>query len=71
MSSTADLKWIQEEIKNLDDPDLIELIKKILLNRTKASDQSLNKALDEAHEDLENGRTTPHEEVRKKYEKWL
>ena len=71
MSSTADLKWIQEEIKNLDDPDLIDLIKKILMYRTKSAETSLNQALDEAHQDLMNGRTTPHDEVRKKYEKWL
>jgi hypothetical protein len=71
MGNSADLKWIQSEIKNLDDPELIALIKKLLLYRSKTSQRELNTALDEAFEDLAKGKTTPHEEVRKKYEKWL
>lgn len=71
MGSAADLKWIQNEIKNLNDPELIELIKKLLLYRSKVSRQTLDQALDEAFEDLNQGKTVSHEEVKKKYRKWL
>lgn len=71
MGNSADLKWIQSEIKNLDDPELIALIKKLLLYRSKISQRELNTALDEALDDIANERTVPHEEVRKKYQKWL
>jgi len=71
MSQSADVKWIKEEIDKLNDPELIELIKKSLLFRSKDSESALNKALDEAMDDIKNGRTVPHDEVRKKYEKWL
>ena len=71
MSQSADVKWIKEEIDKLNDPELIELIKKLLLFRSKDSETALNKALDEALDDVAKGRTVPHEEVRKKYQNWL
>jgi len=71
MSQSADVKWIKEEIDKLNDPELIELIKKLLLFRSKDSEIALNKALDEALDDVAKGRTVPHEEVRKKYQKRL
>ncbi|MGB6037755.1 MAG: hypothetical protein WBG42_15885 [Cryomorphaceae bacterium] len=71
MSNSTDIRWIQKEIENLDDPALLELIKKLLLYRSNNEQAALKKALDEAFDDLKNGRMTGHEDVRKKYEKWL
>ncbi len=71
MSDSTDIRWIQKEIENLDDPALLDLIKKLLLYRSNNEKAALKKALNEAFDDLKNGRTTGHENVRKKFEKWL
>lgn len=33
--------------------------------------EELDRILDQAEKDIQEGRVQPHEEVRKKYEKWL
>ena len=67
------IQWITE----LDDQSILLELKKIKEQSTKKIDwwdtisveerQSIERGL----EDSKNGRTIPHSEVRKKYEKWL
>ena len=74
MNLKADIKWIQAELMKVKDPELITVFKSLLKYREKkvaeektAFDLSFERAL----LDKQEGRTKPHEEVRKKYEKWL
>lgn len=72
MDLKADISWIQSEIAKITDPELIEVFKNLLKYReskssTEALDYYIEKSLQEVHE----GKVTPHEEVRKKYDKWL
>jgi hypothetical protein len=72
MDMQADINWIQKEIAKINDPDLIAVLKGLLKCREKkASPESLDMLLGKAFNDLNEGRTKPHSEVRKKYEKWL
>ncbi len=72
MNLEADITWIQNEIAKIKDPELINVFKSILQYREKkASDDALDLLLARALEDKEEGRTTPHSEVRRKYGKWL
>jgi hypothetical protein len=75
--STEKLDIIQR-ICEIQDDDLIELIKNIVdIPSTSKSDwwdqitmdekESINRGLN----DLEQGKVTPHGQIRKKYEKWL
>jgi hypothetical protein len=67
------IQWIT----GLDDQSILLELKKIMEQSTKKIDwwdtisveerQSIERGL----EDSKNGRTIPHSEVRKKYEKWL
>ena len=67
------IQWIT----GLDDQSILLELKKIMEQSTKKIDwwdtlsieerQSIERGL----EDSKNGRTMPHSEVRKKYEKWL
>jgi predicted transcriptional regulator len=75
MNLKAEKKKLIEWINSLDDETTIEKIK---LVRDTSDDEwksglsSLEiEAIEEGLADIEAGRTTPHEEVRKRYEKWL
>jgi hypothetical protein len=71
MDIQADISWIQAELSKVKDPELISAFKSLLKYRNKQtkieSDLSMNRAL----LDKQEGRTKPHEKIRKKYEKWL
>jgi hypothetical protein len=75
MNLKAEKKKLIEWINSLDDETTIEKIK--LVRDTSDDDwksglSSLEiEAIEEGLADIEAGRTTPHEEVRKRYEKWL
>ena len=67
------IQWIA----GLDDNSVLLQLKKIKDQSTKKMDWwdtisiEERKSIQRGLEDSENGRTTPHSEVRKKYEKWL
>lgn len=72
MNLEADIAWIQKEISKLKDPDLIDVLKRLLKYRKKkVSDEGLDVFLERAYKDLEEGNTKPHAEIKKKYDKWL
>ena len=72
MDIQADISWIQQEIAKINDPDLINIFKSLLKYRDKkTSDENLDIVLEKAMQDLDEGRITSHDEVRKKYDKWL
>lgn len=72
MNIQADISWIQKEIAKIKDPDLINVFKSLLKYREKkASDEILDTLLEQSFKDLDEGRTAAHNEVRKKYNKWL
>lgn len=69
MDIKADISWIQKEIAQINDPDLIDLFKSLLkYHEKKVSEEALEIFLEKAFKDVEEGRTTPHNEVRKKYD---
>lgn len=61
----------------LQDPTTIEKIKFLRDNQSETSDwwdtltEAEKESIDRGLDDIENGRTVPHSEVRKKYGKWL
>lgn len=77
MNIQAEKLKLIEWLAGLTDQTLIERIK--LLRETQSTktdwweEISLaeKEAIDQGLEDARNGRLTPHEEVRKRYEKWL
>lgn len=77
MNIQAEKLKLIEWLAGLTDQTLIERIK--LLRETQSTktdwweEISLaeKEAIDQGLEDARNGRVTPHEEVRKRYEKWL
>ena len=72
MNLQADITWLQNEIAKIKDPDLIEVFKRLLkYSEKKVSDETLEIFLENAFKDLEENRTRPHSEIRKKYDKWL
>ncbi len=72
MNLDADITWIQNEIAKIKDPDLIHVFKSLLLYREKkASAEALDLLLNKSLNDLQEGRTKPHDEVKSKYDQWL
>jgi len=72
MNLDADITWIQNEIAKIKDPDLIQLFKSLLLYREKkASADALDLLLDKSLNDIKEGKTRTHDEVKGKYDKWL
>ena len=72
MELQTDLNWIQSELMKVKDPDLIAAIKSMLKYREKKSSiEAIDLSLKRAITDKEAGRTKPHQEIKKKYEKWL
>ena len=72
MNLDADILWIQNEIAKIKDPDLIQLFKSLLRYREKlATADSLDLLLDKSLDDLKEGRTRSHDQVKSKYDKWL
>lgn len=72
MNLDADITWIQNEIAKIKDPELINAFKTLLRYREKmASDNALELLLTSAFKDKAEGKTKPHTEIRRKYDKWL
>ncbi|MFN2430217.1 MAG: hypothetical protein ABR574_09390 [Cryomorphaceae bacterium] len=72
MNLDADITWIQNEIAKIKDPDLIDVFKSLLKYREKkTNDETLDMYLERSFKDIDEDRTSPHSEVRKKYDKWL
>jgi predicted transcriptional regulator len=72
MDLQADIKWIKSELNQVTDQNLIEAFKQLLTYRKNKVDESnLDNALDRAIKDAEEGRVKSHDEIRKKYTKWL
>jgi hypothetical protein len=69
MDVQADIKWIQQELNNVKDPMLIEAFKNLLKYRKKVFSssqidvQEYNKDIDEALEDIKEGKVHSHEEA--------
>jgi len=61
----------------LKDQSIIEKLKWLRENQNEASDwwdeisEAEKASIDRGLDDIKHGRVSPHEEVRKKYEKWL
>ena len=74
MDIQAEIKWIQNELPKVTDPELIAAFKNLLLFRQKLQAErelGFEAAYERAITDKEAGRTSPHEDVKKKYERWL
>lgn len=72
MDIQADINWIVSELKQVKDPHLIEAFKQLLKYRS--SDRSMTElelSLGRSMKDFQSGRVHSHEEVRKRYDKWL
>lgn len=59
-----------QQITQIQEMSIITKIKEVL-EKNQEDDIELKNALNRAFGDVELGRTKPHEEVKKKYEKWL
>lgn len=72
MDLQADINWIQSEIAKIKDPELIHALKEMLKDRAAYSKtDNLEFFLEKSLDDLKKGYVTPHDEVKKKYGKWL
>lgn len=68
------INWIE----TLEDNALIKNLQAVKHNRRESSSdwwdelpQAARESINRAEEDIKAGRTTPHEKVRKTYDKWL
>lgn len=69
MDIQAEIKWIQNELNKVKDPDLIEVFKRLLKFRKKTESFTLedyNRELKEAEERIENGQFFTQEQVEKR-----
>lgn len=77
MNIQAEKLKLIEWLAGLTDQTLIERIKFLKENQLNQTDwwEEISKtekdAIDQGLEDADNGKVTPHQEVRKRYEKWL
>ena len=73
MDIQADIKWIQQELINVKDPELITAFKSLLKFRQRhvENESAFDFAYARAAKDKAEGRVKPHADIRKKYEKWL
>ena len=75
MDIKADIKWIQQELKQVKDPTLIEAFKNLLQYRKKVvseriSIEQYNKEIDESIAQIKNGKTYTHEQVGERIKQW-
>lgn len=69
MDIQAEIKWIQNELNKVKDPDLIEVFKRLLKFRKKTESFTLedyNREIKEAEERIENGQFFTQEQVEKR-----
>jgi predicted transcriptional regulator len=76
MDLRADIDWIQNELRQIEDPDFIATIKNMLKNRNTAehtdriSIEQYNQEIDASLADIENGNVHSHEEVKDMIKQW-
>lgn len=69
MDIQADIKWIQNELSNVNDPDLIEAFKRLLQFRKKTETftiEQYNLELKEAENRIDQGNFLTQEQVEKR-----
>ena len=75
MNLTTEIKELQKEIEDIDDPKLIQLIRNLLQYGKPKSEQHIsveqyNKEIDEAVARYQKGNYISHEEVKEMSKKW-
>ena len=77
MNLQADIQWIQKELNEVQDPNLIEAFKSLLKYRKKRvvsyssiDVEQYNKELDASEKEIEEGNFYTHEQVRKIASQW-
>lgn len=73
MNLQADIKWIQEELNHVKDPDLIEAFKRLLQFRKKSLASTIedyNNDIAESEKDIEAGRIYAQNEIETLNEVW-
>jgi hypothetical protein len=75
MDIQADLKWIQNELKEVKDPTLIKVFKNMLKYKKKVSPKRIsieqyNKEIDESIAQIGRGEVYTHKEVGEQIEQW-
>ena len=76
MDIQGELRWIQQELQNVKDPDIITMIKNILaygkkiIQEQRISIEQYNLELDQAIQEIENGKYYTQEEARKIASQW-
>ena len=73
MDLKAEIKWIQDELNEVEDPALLETFRNLLLLK-KSSDledlEQYNREINLALEEITKGEIFSHEEVRKMIGEW-
>lgn len=73
MNLEADIKWIQKELDDVKDPDLIEAFKRLLKFRKKSiatTIEDYNNDIAESERDIGSGRVYTQSQIEKLNEVW-
>jgi len=73
MDIQADIKWIQQELGKVKDPDLISIFKRLLLMRNKnltTTIEQYNQEIENSEKDIEAGRVFSVEQIKNLNEEW-
>lgn len=73
MDIQTDIKWIQQELGKIKDPDLIDIFKKLLQMRNKSRAMTIeqyNQEIENAEKDIETGRVFSIEQIKNLNEEW-
>ena len=74
MNVQEDIKWIQGQLNDITDPDLIAIFKSLLKYKNKKIESptlaEYNQELDEAEKEIESGNYYTQEEARKIASQW-
>lgn len=71
MDLTVERNKIKEAISQINNPELLNSIKELINSNLTEDNDSMIESIKRGLEDVEQGKVTPHDTVRKKYEKWL
>jgi hypothetical protein len=73
MSLQTDILWIQNEITKVNDPDLVEVFKRLLLMHKKHSSQSIeeyNHDIELSEKDIAEGRVYSQSQIENQRGEW-
>jgi hypothetical protein len=74
MNVHEDVKWIQDQLNDITDPDLIAIFKSLLKYKNKKAESptlaEYNQELDEAENEIESGNYYTQEEAKKIASQW-